>query len=138
VSEGTPHENPAESTFYQLTSFGIQPARTAWKSPWQNGVAERWIGSVRRELLDHVTQHLTAGHLVDIAGDAATCRCDFVIRRWPADDTDDGFLRSYGFYAYALRREHGGWRISGITQVVRRSEGDRSLHGGLRPPGSRP
>jgi len=27
---------------------------TAWKSPWQNGVAERWIGSVRRELLDRV------------------------------------------------------------------------------------
>jgi putative transposase len=37
-----------------MRSFGIQPARTAWKSPWQNGVAERWIGSVRRELLDHV------------------------------------------------------------------------------------
>ena len=23
-------------------------------SPWQNGVAERWIGSCRRELLDHL------------------------------------------------------------------------------------
>jgi len=31
-----------------MRSFGIQPARTAWKSPWQNAVAERWIGSVRR------------------------------------------------------------------------------------------
>jgi putative transposase len=28
--------------------------RTAYQSPWQNGVAERWIGSCRRELLDHV------------------------------------------------------------------------------------
>jgi transposase InsO family protein len=37
-----------------MTSFGIQPTRTAFSSPWQNGVAERWIGSVRRELLDHV------------------------------------------------------------------------------------
>lgn len=37
-----------------VKSFGIDPTRTAWKSPWQNGVAERWIGSVRRELLDHV------------------------------------------------------------------------------------
>lgn len=35
-------------------SFNIQPTRTAWRSPWQNGVAERWVGSVRRELLDHV------------------------------------------------------------------------------------
>jgi hypothetical protein len=34
--------------------FGIRPTRTAYRSPWQNGVAERWVGSVRRELLDHV------------------------------------------------------------------------------------
>jgi len=31
-----------------------RPTRTACRSPWQNGVAERWVGSVRRELLDHV------------------------------------------------------------------------------------
>jgi len=34
--------------------FGTKPTRTSPRSPWQNGVAERWIGSVRRELLDHV------------------------------------------------------------------------------------
>ena len=33
---------------------GSQPIRTAFRSPWQNGVAERWVGSVRRDLLDHV------------------------------------------------------------------------------------
>ena len=37
-----------------VKSFGTQPTRTAFRSPWQNGVAERWVGSVRRELLDHV------------------------------------------------------------------------------------
>jgi len=37
-----------------VKSFGIQPTRTAYRSPWQNGVAERWVGSVRRELLGHV------------------------------------------------------------------------------------
>ena len=37
-----------------VRSFGIKPTRTAYRSPWQNGVAERWVGSVRRELLDHV------------------------------------------------------------------------------------
>jgi putative transposase len=34
--------------------MGSQPVRTAFRSPWQNGVAERWVGSCRRDLLDHV------------------------------------------------------------------------------------
>jgi transposase InsO family protein len=35
-------------------SMGSQPVRTGFRSPWQNGIAERWVGSVRRDLLDHV------------------------------------------------------------------------------------
>jgi transposase InsO family protein len=42
--------------------LGIEPKRTAYRSPWQNGTAERWVGSARRELLDQVIvvneQHL--------------------------------------------------------------------------------
>jgi transposase InsO family protein len=34
--------------------LGTEPIRTAFRSPWQNGVAERWVGSCRRDLLDHV------------------------------------------------------------------------------------
>jgi transposase InsO family protein len=34
--------------------LGITPKRTSFQSPWQNGTAERFVGSVRRELLDHV------------------------------------------------------------------------------------
>jgi len=37
-----------------VRSFGIKPVRTSYRSPWQNGVIERWIGSCRRELLAHV------------------------------------------------------------------------------------
>jgi transposase InsO family protein len=37
-----------------VKSFGIQPKRTSFRSPWQNGVAERWGGNCRRDLLDHV------------------------------------------------------------------------------------
>ena len=37
-----------------IKSFEINPKRTAFRSPWQNGTAERVVGSVRRELLDHV------------------------------------------------------------------------------------
>lgn len=37
-----------------LKCTGLKPKRTSVKAPWQNGVAERWIGSCRRELLNHV------------------------------------------------------------------------------------
>jgi len=37
-----------------IKSFEIDPKRTAFRSPWQNGTAERVVGSVRRELLNHV------------------------------------------------------------------------------------
>jgi transposase InsO family protein len=44
----------SEQVVSTVKSFGIAPKRTVYRSPWQNGVAERWVGSVRRELLDHV------------------------------------------------------------------------------------
>ena len=37
-----------------IKSFGIEPKRTSFHSPWQNGVAERFVGNCRRDLLDHV------------------------------------------------------------------------------------
>jgi putative transposase len=37
-----------------VKTFGIKPKRTSFRSPWQNGVAERWVGNCRRDLLDHV------------------------------------------------------------------------------------
>ena len=37
-----------------LRDMGSEPTRTAFRCPWQNGVAERWVGSCRRDLLDHV------------------------------------------------------------------------------------
>jgi hypothetical protein len=37
-----------------LKATGLTPKRTSIQSPWQNGLAERWVGSCRREILDHV------------------------------------------------------------------------------------
>ena len=37
-----------------LASTGLEPKRTSIQSPWQNGIAERWVGSCRREMLDYV------------------------------------------------------------------------------------
>ena len=38
----------------RLAAIGIRDRPTARGSPWQNGFAERLIGSIRRECLDHV------------------------------------------------------------------------------------
>lgn len=35
-------------------TLGIKEVLTAYRSPWQNPYAERIIGSIRRECLDHV------------------------------------------------------------------------------------
>src|SRR5690242_4028640 len=35
-------------------SLTVNPLRSSFKCPWQNGVAERWVGSCRRDLLDHI------------------------------------------------------------------------------------
>ncbi len=38
----------------RVRAMGIRDRPTAPRSPWQNGHAERVIGSIRRECLDHV------------------------------------------------------------------------------------
>ena len=38
----------------QLRAMGIRDRPTASASPWQNGFAERLIGSIRRESVDHI------------------------------------------------------------------------------------
>ena len=37
-----------------VRSMAIRPIRTSRRSPWQNGIAERWVESCRRDLLDQI------------------------------------------------------------------------------------
>jgi transposase InsO family protein len=46
----------------RVKSLDIKEVMTAPQSPWQNGFAERLIGSIRRDCLDHVVV-LSEGHL---------------------------------------------------------------------------
>jgi putative transposase len=38
----------------RVDGLGLEQIRTAFRSPWQNGYAERWIASLRKDCLDHV------------------------------------------------------------------------------------
>jgi putative transposase len=54
-----------------IKTLGITPKRTAFRSPWQNGTAERWVGTCKRELIDHVVV-LGENHLRRLLGDYVT------------------------------------------------------------------
>ena len=43
-----------ELSVRRVRAMGIRDRPTSSRSPWQNGYAERLIGSIRRECIDHV------------------------------------------------------------------------------------
>jgi len=72
-----------------VKSFGIQPKRTNFRSPWQNGVAERWVGNCRRDLLDHVIV-LNKRHLERLMKDYVRYYHDDRTHLWLAKGTPAG------------------------------------------------
>ena len=56
----------------RLRAMGIRDKPIAPGSPWQNGVAERLIGSIRRECTDHVVA-FGEGHLRRVLQSYARC-----------------------------------------------------------------
>jgi hypothetical protein len=74
-----------------LTSTGLQPKRTSIQAPWQNGIAERWIGSCRREMLDHIIP-LNERHLRRLLREYARYHNDYRIHDALNKDAPKGRL----------------------------------------------
>ena len=47
-----------------VRDMGSEPTQTAFRSPWQNGVAERWVGSCRRDLLEPHLKRLMSSYVL--------------------------------------------------------------------------
>src|SRR5260370_3662938 len=75
----------AETT--SAPNFASRSQLARFRSPWQNGVAERWVGSCRRDLLDHVII-LNERHLkrlmssLCLAKTSYTCRMNDLVKDW--------------------------------------------------------
>ena len=90
-----------------VRSMCIRPVRTSFESPWQNGIAERWIESCRRDLLDHVIA-LNEQHLTRLLSDYVHYYHDDRTHLGLDKNTPAGRARSVGHGRVTARPRLGG------------------------------
>jgi transposase InsO family protein len=78
-----------------VRSLQINPVRTSFRSPWQNGIAERWVESCRRDVLDHVIA-INESHLKRLLGEYIRYYHEDRTHLGLGKNTPDGRLRSAG------------------------------------------
>jgi putative transposase len=81
--------------------------QTSIQSPWQNGVAERWVGSCRRELLDQIIP-LNERHLKRLLSDYVTYYHDDRTHLGLSKETPRSRAHSVGTGPAISRRRLGG------------------------------
>ena len=91
---------------------------------------DRYVAQRRAALSALDMQHNFLNLRVDLDGDNASARCNYVIHRFAPDSA--AFFHSYGHYEFGFRRIDGAWRIARIRQVLLRNQGDPEIHGATR------
>ncbi len=91
-----------------LRSLSSELIRTPYQSPWQNGVAERWVGSCRRELLDHVIV-VNEGHLRRLVRE--------YLGYYHADRSHDGLGKDTPDTRPVERREAGHCKVVALPRL---------------------
>jgi hypothetical protein len=74
---------------------------------------------------------------VDLAGESASARCNYIIHRFhPSfDGVNHHYFHSYGHYLFAFVNVGGTWKISRIVQSLVHNHGNREIHGATRTQG---
>ena len=76
-----------------VRAMGIRDRPTAPRSPWQNGYAERLIGSIRRECLDHVIVVASGIYAMCCARTSSITTAPGHISRWAKTHRSRGLSR---------------------------------------------
>ncbi len=90
-----------------IRSMAIGCVQTSIQSPWQNGVAERWVGSCRRELLDQIIP-LNERHLKRLVSDYVSYYHDDRTHLGLGKQTPRSRAHSVGRGPVICRRRLGG------------------------------
>ncbi|HEX4093326.1 MAG TPA: nuclear transport factor 2 family protein [Trebonia sp.] len=73
-----------------------------------------------------ITQHLIAGHQVEIDGDRAVCRAHSINVHLPEGEEHPELVLHGNEYRFELARTPGGWRIDGRQTWIRWRWGDEA------------
>jgi hypothetical protein len=103
----------------------IIPKRTSFRSPWQNGIAERWVGSCRRDLLDHIVA-LNERHLKRLLSEYVRYHHEDRTHLGLEKGTPDGRIRSVASGSF-----HGCDSVGCTIVTIERPSPDRLSAGPL-------
>jgi hypothetical protein len=106
-----------------LTRTSDKGTRSSIRSPWQNGIAERWVGTARRECFDHVIA-INEAYVRQLGRE--------IVTYYHEDRTHLGLEKAAGGKA---DRTEAGRRKIGLCGADRRPPSSIRLeHGGLSTP----
>ena len=126
-------------TLAQAADPGFDPGRYLDQYLFTREELKRALGSVRQGL---ITQHLIAGHQVNLNGDKAVCLAHSINIHlaagtgsssgagsgWSASGPGGGLVAHGNDYRFDLARTPDGWRIRGWVPGIRWGYGDESSY----------
>jgi 3-phenylpropionate/cinnamic acid dioxygenase small subunit len=87
--------------------------------------ADEWVQSLIKNVSGYKsTQHIISNHVMDIAGDEASCKCYVQAVHYLPTDRGDAFRVMGGVYDYQLVRTNDGWKICAYRLTLTWSRGN--------------
>jgi len=90
-----------------VNALRIIPQPTSFRSPWQNGIAERWVGSCRPDLLDQIIA-LNERHLKRLLSEYVRYHQEDRTHLGLEKETPDGRIRSVASGSVLSEERLGG------------------------------